>query len=40
MERTFSNNDKKSEGAEHLLKKPDHTIDLQVITSAQHQRNK
>ena len=35
-----SNNDKKSEVSEHLLKNPGHTIDWQVITSAPHQRNK
>ena len=38
-----SNNDKKSEVAEHLLKNPGpagHTINWQVITSALHQRNK
>ena len=35
-----SNNDKKSEVAEHLLKNPRHTIDWRVITSAPHQRNK
>ena len=29
-----SNNDKKSEVAEHLLKNPGHTINWQVITSA------
>ena len=35
-----SNNDKKSEVAEHLLTNPGHTINWQVITSAPHQRNK
>ena len=35
-----SNNDKKSEVAEHLLKKLGHAINWQVITSAPHQRNK
>ena len=32
-----SNNEKKSEVAEHLLKNPGHTINLQVITYAPHQ---
>ena len=32
-----SNNDKKSENSENLLKHPGHTIDWQVITSAPHQ---
>ena len=35
-----SNNDKKSEVAEHLLTNPEHTINWHVITSALHQRNK
>ena len=35
-----SNNDKKSEFAEHLLTNPGHTINWEVITSAPHQRNK
>ena len=35
-----SNNDKKSEVAEHLLTNPWHTINWQVIASAPHQRNK
>ena len=35
-----SNNDKKSEVAEHLLKNSGHTINWQVIISAPHQRNK
>ena len=35
-----SNNDKKSEVAEHLLKNRGHTINWQVITSAPHQPNK
>ena len=35
-----SNNDKKSEVAEYLLKNPGHTVNWQVITSAPHQRNK
>ena len=34
------NNDKKSKFAVHLLKKPGHTIDWQVITSPPHQENK
>ena len=32
-----SNNDKKSEVAEHLLKNPGYAINRQVITSASHQ---
>ena len=35
-----SNNDKKKEVAENLLKNSGHTIDWQVITPAPHQRNK
>ena len=35
-----SNNDKKSEVTEHLLKNPGYTINWQVVTSAPHQRNK
>ena len=35
-----SNNDKKSEVAEHLLKNPGYTINWQKIPSAPHQRNK
>ena len=35
-----SNNVKKSEVAEHLLTNPGHTINLQVVTSAPHQRKK
>ena len=35
-----SNNDKKSEVAEHLLTNSWHTINWQVIASAPHQRNK
>ena len=40
MERTLTNNVKKSEVAEHLLKNPGHTVKWQVITSDRHQRNK
>ena len=36
----YSNNDKKSEVAEHLLKNPGHTVNWQVITSAPHRQNK
>ena len=35
-----SNNDKKSEVAEHLLKNSGHTINGQVITSASHQQKR
>ena len=35
-----SNNDKKSEVAEYLLKNSGHTINWKEITSALHQRNK